>query len=162
MANDTYYDFYDLPSDEVTPNRDAAAQFATILGGAKTISMTPYTSVFESGNSLTRFLPGQITYAPITLYRLLDNKAAPLMAWFDEVAAGQLIKKNCSIVQLRKLGRTGGVHALVIWDLIGTLPIAQPGFSYNSYRGTVSAKYKLTLQAEEIIMTYIRPPLPKQ
>ena len=156
MANDTYYDFYDLPSDEVKADTKVAAQFSTLLGGNKTISMISYTSVFPSGGSLERYFPGQISFAPITLYRTLDDKCAPLMDWFEDAAEGQLVKKNCSIAQM-ELPEKGGVHLLVIWDLINTIPVAQPGFSYNSYRATKSTSYKLTLQPEEIIITYIAP-----
>ena len=156
MALDTYYDFYDLPSDKVKPSTKIAAQFTTLLGGDKTISMVAYTSVFPNGGSTERYFPGQISYAPITLYRPLDGKCAPLMKWFEETAAGQLEKKNCSIAQVEIL-ESGKAHLLVIWDLINTLPMAQPGFSYNAYRGTTSTKYKLQLQAEEIIITYIAP-----
>ncbi len=156
MANDTYYDFYDLPSDEVKASTKALAQFVSIIGGSKTISMVSYTSVFPNGGSMERYFPGQISFAPITLYRHLDDKCVPLMKWFEDTAAGKIEKKNCSIAQI-ELVENEGVHLLTIWDLINTLPIAQPGFSYNSYRGTTSTKYKLTLQAEEIIITYVAP-----
>ncbi len=148
----TYYTLYDLPSDEISSGARIMAQFNSISGGARVISMIPYTLVYENGSSLTRYLPGQVSFEPISLSRLLDEKSRPLIAWFDRVAAGHLEYKNCSIVQFEM--QDGKPVPTVIWDLTNVLPLAEPGFVYNAYQDSLSTSYKLKIQAEEITVSF--------
>lgn len=144
----TYYVLYDLPSDKVAHGRNALAQFDRILGGDRQIDTISYTVVYGNGNSVTRYLPGQVSYAPITLYRVLDKRSIPLMQWFQRVAEGKIEKENCSIVQYEV--EKGKVTPTVIWHLYNVLPVAEPGYSYNAYIDSTSTSYQLTIQAEEI------------
>jgi phage tail-like protein len=150
VAVEYCYDVYDVT--DVSTGKVLLGQFLSMTGGNMTMSPISYNVINASGLVTTKFIPGQVTYGPVFLSRTLDAISWDLSKWFDKFAAGIIEKKNITIVQLDK----DDVNTpLATWDLINAVPIAQPGFSYNSYRGSSSTKYKLTLQAEEIKFAYL-------
>ncbi len=60
------------------------------------------------------------------------------------------VRKNYSISMNDENG-----NPLVWWDLINAIPSVQGGFGFNSYRGTKSTSFKITLQAESIVVKFV-------
>jgi phage tail-like protein len=149
-ASDKEYDLYDATT--------VFGTFTKLTGGDMSISMIPYNIVGENGGITTKYIPGQISYAPIKLSCAMSDVVSELTDWFNEAVAGNLddVYKNCSIAQYKKAG-TGRTETLVIWNLINAIPIALPGFSFNAYQKTASTKFKITLQAESIEIEYPPP-----
>ena len=160
FSSDNYYAIYDLPGSDLAqfvtdsdPNdfnqaeSRALGYFTFMTGGSMTISTISYNVMDVKGYVTTKFMPGQISFAPISLSRPLDNVSQVLYDWFVKAERGILegLRKDCSLAKINFKGEFE-----VIWDLFQAMPVAVPGFSYNSYRGSQSTKFKLTLQVEDI------------
>ena len=155
-SSDKQYDFFDATT--------AYGTFSGLYGGDMKISMTSYNVVGENGGVITKHLPGQITYAPIKLTCSMSDVVKDLTDWFELARIGNFdnLRRNCSIAQYKTKvvkdddGETVKlrVDQLVIWELINAIPIALPGFSYNSYQKTASTSFKVLIQAEEINLIY--------
>ena len=155
-ASDKQYDFYDYGGAE-----GKYGVFTGLTGGDMTISMISYNTIGKNGGVVTKYLPGQVTYAPIRMTGSMSNEMTAFTDWFEQSVNGNFenLRRHCSIAQwqMEKDGDgkyTTRVKQLVVWELINTMPIALPGFSYNSYQKTASTSYKVLIQAEEIIITY--------
>ena len=155
-ASDKNYEFYDYGDTSST-----YGIFTGLTGGDMTVSMVPYNTIGENGGIVTKFLPGQTTFAPIRLSGPQSDTMPTLVAWFNQAVNGNFdnLRRHCSIAQYKMEKDSAGdftvrVKQLVVWELIGLMPIAMPGFSYNSYQKTASAAYKFVFQAEEIIVTF--------
>ena len=125
--------------------------FTGISGGEMSISMVPYTVVDHQGVPTERYIPGQISFAPITLTCALSDVVKELIDWFMLSATQdytQNLARNCSIGIFRKIEPE---KYLLRWDLIKAIPTTLPSvYSYNAYVASSSVKFKLTLQAEDI------------
>jgi hypothetical protein len=125
--------------------------FTGISGGDMSISMVPYTIVDQNGVPTERYIPGQISFAPITLTCALSDVVKELIDWFM-LSVNQDYSKDlartCSIGIFRKA--EPGKY-LLRWDLIRAIPSGMPSvYSYNAYTASSSVKFKLTLRAEDI------------
>ena len=149
-ASDKSYNFYDALDGKGT----SYGSFSGLYGGDMTISMISYNTIGENGGVLTKYLPGQVTYAPIKLTGTMSDDMAEFEKWFNQAVEGNFkkLRRNCSIAQFKKVA--GGTEQLVIWNLINAIPIALPGFSYNSYQRIASTSFKVLLQTEEIDIVY--------
>jgi len=129
--------------------------FTGFSGGDMSISMIPYTVVGENGSPTEKYLPGQISYAPITLSCPFSDVIKELTDWFEIAATGDYegaLLRNCSIGISE---RANPKKYLIRWDLINVIPTTMPSFfSYNAYVASGSSKFKLVLQAEEITINY--------
>jgi phage tail-like protein len=132
--------------------KNALANFDSLTGGDQKIAMIPFTQVFADGSSTTKYIPGQISFEPITLLRGFDVQVEDLYNWFADTAAGKFnaVKKNISIAMIDMTG-----DPLVVWNLENALPTAISGFSFNQHAEAYYTDFELTLQAELITM----PPL---
>jgi len=125
--------------------------FKTLTGGDKKISMISYNVVGENGGIETRFMPGQISYAPIKLTCDYADRVKDITDWFYEARDGlsKAAKRNCNIT----LNLVSG-DAIAEWTLTNVMPVALPGFSVHAYQRTKSTSFKIVLQAERIDITY--------
>ena len=165
FSSDNYYAIYDLPGSDLaqfvtdSDSNDfnqaesrALGYFTFMQGGSMTISTISYDVMDIKGYVTTKFIPGQIAFAPIQLARPLDNVSQVLYDWFVQAEKGILkdLRKDWSLAKINFKGEFE-----VIWDLIQAIPVAIPGFSYNSYRGSQSTKFKLTIQVEDIDIVWM-------
>jgi len=135
--------------------KNALGIFTGFSGGDMSISMIPYTVVSATGSVTEKYIPGQISFAPITLSCAFSDVVPELTEWFGLSAAGDYdgaLKRNCSIASYPTTDRK---KYNIIWNLINVIPTTLPSFfSYNAYIGASTTKFKLTLQAEEIYIEY--------
>ena len=165
FSSDNYYAIYDLPGSDLaafvtdSDSNDfnqamfkALGYFSFMAGGSMTISTISYDVMDIKGYVTTKFMPGQISFDPISLSRPLDNVSQVLYDWFVQAEKGILkdLRKDCSLAKINFKGEFE-----VIWDLIQAMPVAIPGFSYNSYRGSQSTKFKIKLQVEDIDIVWM-------
>lgn len=146
-TTDKHYRFYDATTSYGT--------FTSLTGGDMKISMIPYTVVGVNGSPVEKYLPGQISYAPINMSCPFSNVVMELKDWFQLAAEGNYdnLRRNCSITQYT-MNILPAPYDLLTWELINAVPVALPGYSYNSTRGTSSTKFKIAIQAEEIRITF--------
>lgn len=146
-TTDKHYRFYDATTHY--------GIFTSLTGGDMKISMIPYTIVGSNGSPVEKYMPGQISFAPINLACPMSDVVQELTDWFQLAAEGNYdnLRRNCSIAQYSK-NIIPSPTDLVVWELINAVPIALPGYSYNAYQGTSSTKFKIAIQAEEIRITY--------
>ena len=125
--------------------------FETLIGGEQNISLVSYNVTDEKGNVTTKYIPGQTSFAPITLIRPQDMFCKVIKDRFVESVAGKLVglRKNYSISMNDSQG-----NPLVWWHLYNALPSVLGGFGFNSYRGTKSTSFKITFQAESIAVQF--------
>ena len=150
-TTDKQYAFFDG-----TPSQgDYMGSFTSLTGGDMTLSMIPYTIVGTNGEPVEKYLPGQISFAPIKMSCPMSYVVEEFTDWFALAAEGNYdnLRRNCTIAQYSKFIIPFPKH-LVYWHLINAVPIALPGYSYNSTRGTSSTKFKIAIQAEEIRIVY--------
>ena len=154
FTSDNFYAIYDIAGIDLkdAPDTDALGVFNFMAGGDMTISTISYDVMDLHGFVTTKFIPGQISFSPISLSRPLDNISQKLYEWFFQAEWGLMseLRKNYSLAKINRLG-----DFEVIWDLINVIPVAVPGFSYNSVRGSASTKFKLKLQAENIDIVWM-------
>jgi hypothetical protein len=145
--SDANYSLVDLDDDT------AYGDFSSLTGGDLTISMIPYNVAGENGGVDTRFLPGQISYAPIKLACEYDKRKTTMTDWFIAVKDGDPANmlKNCSI-NLSYTSKDNKIAAT--WNLYNVMPIALPGFSVHTFQKTKSIKFKVVLQVERIEIEY--------
>jgi phage tail-like protein len=131
----------------------AIASFDELTGGDVELSTISYTQVMASGEVITRHIPGQVKYAPVTLLRAVDIESKSTLALFEKTRAGKLsdVRQNFTV---EMIGNKGDA-VLVRWDLINAVPTKITGFSFNEYSEAYYTTLEITLQAEEIIMTFI-------
>jgi hypothetical protein len=129
--------------------------FTGFSGGGMSISMIPYTVVSATGSVTEKYIPGQISFAPITLSCAFSDIVPELTEWFELSAAGDYdgaLLRNCSIASYPV---NDPKKYNIIWNLINVIPTTLPSFfNYNVYTGSSSTKFKLVLQAEEIYIEY--------
>lgn len=132
--------------------------FTGFSGGDMAISMIPYTVMGVNGAPIEINIPGQVSFAPITLSCELSDVVEELTEWFQFSVDGAYHKplvRNCSIGAYAPIDPS---LYIIQWDLLNVVPTTLPSFfSYNAYIGSSSIKFKLTLQAEDIKITYQRP-----
>jgi len=140
------YAVYDLLS-----ANSPLAYFDTLVGGEQRISMVTYNVTDDKGNVTTKYIPGQTSFAPITLIRPNDKWCKEIKDKFVAAVRGELVglRKNYSISMNDEQG-----NPLVWWHLNNALPSVLGGFSFNSYRGTKSTSFKVTFQAESIAVQF--------
>ena len=150
-TTDKQYAFFDgVPSME-----NYMGSFTSLTGGDMTISMIPYTVVGVNDGPTEKYLPGQISYAPIRMSTPMSTVGKELTDWFMLAVEGNYknLRRNCTIGQYSKFIVPIPTF-LVYWHLENAIPIALPGYSYNSYQGTSSTKFKVAIQAEKITIVY--------
>ncbi|MCB2179905.1 hypothetical protein KQH54_02155 [bacterium] len=130
--------------------KNSLGDFGSLTGGEISIALVEYNMVFSDGGSTTRFIPGQTSFAPIQLSRFLSPGCEDSYNIFLEASGGAVNYQNMTI-----LAKDETKQDRVLWDLTNVLLTAIGGFSYNSYQATASAKFKITLQAELIEMSYL-------
>lgn len=134
-----------------TDNKDLG-HYDELTGGELQISMVSYNQVDDKGGSATRYLPGQTSFAPVTLKTALSEDCEALYQEFLAISEGKVKRRNFTITMIDQNG-----HDRVIWDLLNAMPIAIGGFEFN--RGYVTS-FKVTIQAETIKMSFPPPPPP--
>ena len=150
------------PAYQPTPNSQYAiydlmdknhplAYFDSMVGGEQTISLVTYNITDEKGNVTTKYIPGQTSFAPITLVRPYDMFCKDIKNRFVESVSGKLVgvRKDYSI----SMNDSKGVP-LVWWHLYKAIPSLMGGPSFNSYTGKESTKFKITFQAESIAVQF--------
>ena len=127
------------------------AYFDRLTGGEQQISMVSYNVTDDKGNVTTKYMPGQTSFSPVTLLRPNDKWCMEIKNRFVKSTSGMLVglRKNYSI----SMNDSNGT-ALVWWHLIDALPTVLGGLGFNSYRGTESTTFKVTFQAESILVQF--------
>ena len=138
----SFYAVYDM-----VDGNDPLAYFDKLTGGEQQISMVSYNVMDDKGNVTTKYIPGQTSFAPVTLSRPTDKYDEGIYDRFAQSVAGLLVgvRKNYSISMNDEKG-----NALVWWHLINAVPSVLGGFGFNSFTGAASTSFKITFQAESI------------
>jgi len=148
---ETHYLMYDAKY--TAPGKRVLEQFQSMTGGDMSISMVTYSYNDANGNVNTKYMPGQISFGPITLSRPMDSISSNLYDWFTEAIDNKVkeTRINCSIAMFDP----NDVNNLrVIWDLENVMPVAIPGFAFSAITKEISTSFKLVIQAENIIVTF--------
>jgi len=126
--------------------------FDSVTGGEQQIATVSYKVMDANGHVITRYMPGQITYTPISLLRPVDVGSKEIYAKFVDTASGKLkdVRRNYSVSMNDDTGK-----AAVWWDLINAVPVKISGFDFNEYREAYYTDFTIDLQAEEIIITFM-------
>ena len=93
-TTDKHYRFYDATTNAHYGN------FTSLTGGDMKLSMVSYTIAGASGGTLSKYLPGQISYAPINLSCPMSDVVPELTEWFKLAAQENFddkLRRNCSI-----------------------------------------------------------------
>ncbi|MCP4142906.1 MAG: hypothetical protein GY755_21900 [Chloroflexi bacterium] len=148
-ASDKEYRLYDI-----TSTKTSYGVFTKMIGGDMKIDTVAYNVIDPGYNVTTKFIPGQTSFAPFRLECEMSKVVIELYDWFMQAVAGTQtdLRKNCSIEQYKK--GSNGPEPLITWNLLNTIPITLPGFSYHTYQKTESAKFKIMLQAESIEIVF--------
>lgn len=129
--------------------------FTGISGGDMKISMVPYTIVDNQGVVTERYIPGQISFSPITLTAPLSDITKELIDWFKLSVAqdySQNLARNCSIGIFEK---EKPKDYLIRWDLMRAIPEGLPPvYAYNAYVASSSVRFQISLRAEDIQITH--------
>jgi len=144
-----FYDSTDASYALTGTGKDALeyGKFGSLTGGDLKISMISYNVIGEKGDVETRWIPGQISYAPIKMSAEYSAEVENLVAWFHKAKDGNVddMKKKCILTLNNVYG-----DEQASWTLHNTIPIALPGFSVHTFQKTKSVKFKVVLQAEWI------------
>jgi phage tail-like protein len=133
-------------------NNNPLIYFDSLTGGDQKIETINYkVRDSQSGLVITKTMPGQTTYAPITLLRALDPDDEEMKKKFMDTVHG-LVKKVRSNYTVQMFDGQGTV--LVHWNLIHTIPTGISGFSFNSTTESSYTSFELTLQAESIEINF--------
>ena len=137
-----FYAVYD-----VVDGNKPLAYFDKLTGGDQQISMVSYNVTDDKGNVTTKYIPGQTSFAPVTLSRPTDKYDEGIKDRFVESVSGKLVgvRRNYSISMNDEQG-----NPLVWWHLINAIPTVLGGFGFNSFTGNASTSFKITFQAENI------------
>ena len=155
----SYYAVFDVAPDKTSSEvvGTASSYFESLTGGAQKISMVSY-NIMGLGDSVggvtTKFIPGQTTFEPVVLHRPFDSFCEEIATRFRKAVDGQLkaIKKDFSIAMLDYVD--GTFTPVVWWDLTNALPITIGGFGFNAARTTEFTKFEISLQAEDIKISF--------
>jgi len=101
------------------------ARFTECLGLGVRIEPIRYR---ESGNAdVVRSLPGPVAYSEVILrYGLTDS--LELWAWVKDTAAGSVVRKPVTIVQLAN----NGTEQRITWNLAGAWPCQWSGVPFDA------------------------------
>lgn len=126
--------------------------FDTLTGGDQTIETITYkVRDPQSGLVITKSMPGQTSYKPITLLRALDPTDEDMKKKFMDSVNG-LVKKVRTNYTVQMFDGAGTM--LVHWNLINAIPVGISGFSFNSKTEAYYTDFELTLQAETIEIVF--------
>jgi phage tail-like protein len=138
---------------EDVSNNSKIAEFEELTGGEMKIAVMPYTCADSNGVSVTKYIPGITSYAPITLVHALNVEGQALSDWLKQVIQGKVkdARKHILISMLDSQAK-----AIVTWDLINAIPTGISGFSFNQHTkgGLYYVCQELTLQVEYIEMKF--------
>ncbi len=128
------------------------AGFDSVTGGEQEIKTVTYKVADANGNVITRYMPGQVSYSPISLLRPVDKGSKKIYEKFADTASGKLkdVRRNYSVSMNNDEGKP-----LVWWDLLNAIPVKITGFDFNEYREAYYTDFTIDLQAEEILITFV-------
>jgi phage tail-like protein len=138
----SYYALFEMGKD------DPLAYFDSLTGGDQTIEMVTYNVMDTQSNQVTtKFMPGQTTFAPLTLLRAMDFYSEEMKNRFADSILGKLkkVRLNYSVKMF-----DGDGKAIVWWNIFNAIPTKISGFSFNSKTESSYTSFELTLQAEFI------------
>lgn len=147
------YDFY------LEVGGKLAGVFLQMEGGDMEITVIGHDVTFETGDSTTLLIPGTITFKEIKLTRAIVADELSLYNWLNEVVNGDIIqaRRNGSIWMYGPGRDDNGDAARVVhaqWNFYNAWPKSITGMSYNTTRGSRSAKVSLTIVPEAIERVY--------
>ena len=122
-------------------------EFDQLTGGEMQIATVQYNMAYPDGGSTTRFVPGQTSFAPVTLTRALTPDCNPTYDMFASASSG---KVNYKHITVKMLGVNRG--DLVLWNLYSVLVTGVSGFLFQLRHYT---EYRVTLQPEWIEMDFL-------
>lgn len=136
------------------------AYFDSLSGGDQTIALVTYNVIDPMGHVTTKYMPGQTTYAPVTLLRSMNKFSEEVNQRFVNSFMGKLKveRQNYSICLF-----DGQKNELVWWHLLNAIPSRIGGFRLSGKEAASYAEFELTLQPESIYIqfgTRTRNPLP--
>ena len=138
---------------DMVGNNNPLIYFDSLTGGDQTIETITYkVRDPQSGLVITKLMPGQTTYAPITLLRALDPDDEEMKLKFMDSVNG-LVKKVRANYTVQMFDGTGTM--LVHWNLIKAIPTGISGFSFNATTEASYTSFELTLQAESIEIVFV-------
>ena len=133
--------------------------FGSLTGGAMEIAVIGHDVVFETGDSTTLFIPGPISFAPISLSRGFAFNEE-LYNWLNASVQGDTInaRRNGSITLNEKTPvRDGNGNVVRIdympvvrWNLYNAWLSKIDGFKKNAFVDTKVAALSITIVAETI------------
>ena len=126
-------------------------EFSKLTGGEMSVSTVSFTQVFEYGGSITRFIPGHTTYAPVKLARALDSscKAIYQSLWDSATGSLSMVRTNFSITLMDQQGKDK-----IIWNLFNAIPTAISGLNLSQDSAQLE-EFEVTIQAEHIEMIFV-------
>ena len=129
-----------------TENKDMG-YYEELTGGDLQIAMVSYNLAYPNGSSTTKFVPGQTSFAPVTLKTALSQNCQSIYDDFMAISGGAVKPRHFSIkmIDQQNIDR-------VIWDLYNAMPTAIGGFLFN--KGYITS-FRVTIQAEWIEMKYV-------
>ncbi len=122
-------------------------EFDQLTGGDMQISMVEYNLAFEDGGSTTRFIPGQTSFAPVTLTRALTPECDLSYDLFTKSSSGKIAYKHITVKMFDQTGKD-----MVLWHLHNVLVTGISGFLFQLRHYT---EYRVTLQPEWIEMEFL-------
>ncbi len=128
--------------------------FDSVTGGEQSIAAVSYKVMDGNGHVVTRFMPGQVSYTPISLLRPMDQGSIQIYETFVDTVSGKMkkVRKNYSLSMLNDDGLP-----VVWWDLINAIPVKISGFDFNEVTETYYTDFTIDIQAEEIYVTFVAP-----
>lgn len=145
-----YFALYDvLASDSFPPESNFVANFDNLTGGDQEIGMIAYKQVDANGVATAMYMPGQVSYKPVTLLRAFDGKTMEMYNKFKAAVEGRLlqVRENFSIVMI---DYEGGPQ--MVWNLYNAIPSAITGFQFNQHVGEYYTSFEISFQPERIEM----------
>jgi hypothetical protein len=122
-------------------------EFDQLTGGEMQIGMVEYNMAFDDGGSTTRFVPGQTSFAPVTLTRALTPECDLSYDLFNTSSGGKVEYKHITIKMFDQTNQD-----MVLWHLHNVLVTGISGFLFDRRHYT---EYRVTLQPEWIEMEFL-------
>lgn len=142
---------YTLYLDVSDTERQGLGDYTMLIGGEQEISVVKYNVIDTKGFVTTKFIPGQTTFNPVTIYRPMDRGAMAIYRIFYSGVYGQLInvRRNYSISL-----NDHNAKPQVWWHLLNAIPTKIGGFDFNQRTESIYTDFELTLQPEEIQIVF--------